>query len=67
MVGTKKLEVEISNTLYDRFYGTVITKKGPWRGRKEQAYKATHTAVEAALEEFLDSLENKEGDDSSSD
>ncbi len=62
-MGTKILEVEISDTLYDRFHRVVMDKEGPWRGRKEQAYKAIRAAVEVALEKFLNSLESK-GDDS---
>jgi len=57
-MGTKILEVEISDALYDRFFRLVMDKKGPWRGRREQAYKAIRTAVEVALEKFLNSLES---------
>jgi len=64
-MGTKKLEVEISETLYNRFYRVVVDKEGPWRSRKEQAYKAIRTAVEVALEQFLNYLESR-GDDSRS-
>ena len=39
-----------------------MDKEGPWRGRKEQAYKAIRAAVEVALEKFLNSLEARGGD-----
>ena len=61
-MGTKILEVEISDTLYNRFHRVVMDKEGPWRGRKEQAYKAIRAAVEVALEKFLNSLEARGGD-----
>jgi len=61
-MGTKKLQVEISETLYDRFYRVVTDKRGGWRGSKQPAYKAIQTAIEAALQEFLTSLESKGGD-----
>ncbi len=56
-MGTKMLQVEISDTLYDRFNSVVREKGGRWRGKKEAAYKAFQTAVEVAIEEFLNSLE----------
>lgn len=64
-MGTKKLQIEISDTLYDRLYRVVTDKKGRWRGSKQPAYKAIQTAVEAALQEFLNSLESKNDDNSS--
>jgi hypothetical protein len=56
IVGTKMLKVEISDTLYDRFNTLVREKGGRWRGKNEAAYKASQTAVEVALEKFLNSL-----------
>ncbi len=58
-MGTKMLHVEVSDTLYDRFYRAVTDKNGKWRGSEQSAGKAFQTAVEAALLEFLDSLENR--------
>lgn len=60
-MGTKTLKVEISDTLYDRFDSVVREKGGPWRGKNEAAYKAFQTAVEVALERFLNSLEKSGG------
>jgi len=59
-MGTKKLQVEISDTLYDRFYRAATAKKGKWRGSEQSAGKAFQTAVEAALLEFLNSIKNKD-------
>lgn len=56
-MGTEMLKVEISDTLYDRFDRVVTEKGGRWRGKNEAAYKAFQTAVEVALERFLNSLE----------
>ena len=56
-MGTKMLHVEVSDTLYDRFYQAATDKKGKWRGSKQSAGKALQTVVEAALLQFLDSLE----------
>ena len=61
----KILQVEISDTLYSRFYKAVTNKKGKWRGSEQSAGKAFQTAIEAALQEFLNSLENR-GNGSSS-
>lgn len=55
----KILQVEISDTLYNRFYKAVTNKKGKWRGSEQPAGKAFQTAIEAALQEFLNSLENR--------
>ena len=55
----KKLEVEISDTLYDRLYRVVPTPAFLWRNRRETAYRAIERAVETALKRFLDELENK--------
>ena len=66
-MGTKMLEVEISDTLYNRFYRAVMDKEGPWRGRREQAYKAIRAAVEVALDQFLNSLESRSSDSNSED
>ena len=55
-MGTKMLHVEVSDTLYDRFYRAATDKKGKWRGSEQSAGRAFQTAVEAALQCFLDSL-----------
>ena len=62
-MGTKTLQVEISEALYDRFYRVVTEKGGRWRSKnkKDAAYKAFQTAIEVALERFLDSLEKSGG------
>lgn len=57
---TKMLKVEISDTLYDRFNTLVREKGGRWRGKNEAAYKAFQTAVEVALEKFLNSFEQSD-------
>jgi len=60
-MGMTKLQVEISDTLYQRFYEMVTEKGGKWRSnnKKETAQKAVQSAVEVALEKFLDSLDNQ--------
>lgn len=60
----KKLDVEISNTLHDKFYRDVTEAGGIWRSKdkKETAYGAFQSAVEVALQEFLDSREKKHTD-----
>ncbi len=60
-MGMTKLQVEISDTLYQRFYEMVTKKGGKWRSnnKKETAQKAVQSAVEVALEKFLDSLDNQ--------
>ena len=65
-MGTKILHVEISDTLHDRFYRAATDKKGKWRGSKQSAGKAFQTAVEAALQEFLNSLESRDNGSSGS-
>lgn len=56
-MGTKKLDVEISDTLYDRFHRDVTEAGGIWRSKdkKETAQSALQSAMEVALKEFLDS------------
>ncbi len=63
-MGTKKLDVEISETLYNRFRESVTEPGGIWRGnyKKETAYSAFQSAVEEALKEFLDSRLKKLND-----
>ena len=56
-MATVTLKAEITEDLYDRFHRAATDKKGKWRGSKQSAEKALQTAVEAALECFLDSLE----------
>jgi len=51
------LKAEIPEDLYSRFYRVTADKKGKWRGSKQSAEKALQTAIEAALQYFLDSLE----------
>jgi len=55
-MGTKTLQVEISDNLYDRFNRIIREKGGQRRGKNEAAYKAFQTAVEVALEKFFNSL-----------
>jgi len=56
-MATVTLKAEIPEDLYSRFYRAATDKKGKWRGSKQSAGKALQTAVEAALLQFLDSLE----------
>ena len=58
-MGMRKLEVDISATLHDRLYRVATDPAILWRNRGETAYRAVERAVEAALERFLDDLENK--------
>ncbi len=56
-MATVILKAEIPEELYSKFYRSVTDKKGKWRGSKQSAEKALQTAIEAALQYFLDSLE----------
>ncbi len=56
-MATVILKAEIPEELYKRFHRAATDKKGKWRGSKQPAEKALQTAVEAALQCFLDSLE----------
>jgi len=60
-MGTKILQVEISDTLYDKFHRSVTEPGGLWRSKdkKETAQSAFQSAVEVALKEFLDSRDKK--------
>ena len=58
-MGKKTLEVEITDTLHDRLLRIVPDPIYLWRNRKEQAYRAVERAVESALTQFLDNLENR--------
>ena len=58
-MGMKKLEVEISDTLHDRLYRVVPDPALLWRNSEETAYRAVERAVQDALKNFLDDLENK--------
>lgn len=58
-MGTKVLEVEISNALHSRLYKIVPDPAYLWKNRKEPDYKAIERAVEVALTRFLDDLENR--------
>lgn len=51
------LKAEIPKDLYSRFYRVATDKKGKWRGSKQSAEKAFRTAIKAAMQYFLDSLE----------
>ncbi len=54
---TFTLKAEIPEDLYNRFRLAATNKKGKWRGSKQSPDKALQTATEAALQCFLDSLE----------
>jgi len=54
---TVTLKADLPEDLYNRFYKAATDKKGKWRGSKQSVGKALQTAVEAALNCFLDSLE----------
>ncbi len=56
-MGMKKLDVEVLDTLYDRFHQDVTEPGGIWRSKdkEETAHSAFQSAVEVALKEFLDS------------
>ena len=58
-MGTKMLQVEISDTLYDRLHTIVPDSAMLWRNRGEPAYRAVERAVEFALNQFLDNLESR--------
>lgn len=62
-MGIKKLDVEISDTLYDHFRQVVTEVGGKWRSKdkKETAGTAFQSAIEVALQRFLDSIEGKKG------
>lgn len=57
----KKIDIEISDTLHDKFYREVTKPGGIFRSKdkKETAGGAFQSAVEVALQEFLDSREKK--------
>jgi len=56
-MATVTIKAEISEDLYNKFYRSTTDKKGKWRGSKQSAEKAFQTAIKAALQYFLDSLE----------
>jgi hypothetical protein len=56
-MATVTLKAEIPDDLYNKFYRSATDKKGKWRGSKQSAEKAFQTAIQAALQCFLDSLE----------
>jgi hypothetical protein len=58
-MGTKMLQVEISDTLYDRLHRVAPDPSMLWRNRHEPAYRAIERAVEVALKRFLDDLESR--------
>jgi hypothetical protein len=55
-MATVTLKAEIPEDLYSKFYRSATDKKGKWRGSKQSAEKAFKTAIQAALQCFLDSL-----------
>lgn len=55
-MSTITLKAEIPEELYKEFYRSATDRKGKWRGNKQSAEKAFRTAIEAALQCFLDSL-----------
>ena len=58
-MGTKLLNVEISDTIHDRLYKIAPDPETNWRNTGETAYRAVERVVEAALTKFLDDLESK--------
>ena len=56
-MATVTLKADLPEELYNRFYRASTDKKGKWRGSKQSAEKAFQTAIKAALQYFLDSLE----------
>ena len=60
-MGIKKLDIEINDSLNDRFQREVTEPGGLWRSKnkKETAYGALQSALEVALTEFLDSRKGK--------
>ncbi len=56
-MATVTLKAEIPEELYSRFYKAATNKKGKWRGSEQTAEKARQTAIEAALQCFVDSLQ----------
>ena len=58
-MATIKLNAEIPEELFNRFRRAVTNKNGKWRGSKQSSEKAFQTAIEAALLQFLDSLDDK--------
>ena len=56
-MGTKTLQVEISDILHDRLYR--IAPDMLFRNRGETSYRAVERAVDLALTQFLDNLENR--------
>jgi hypothetical protein len=66
-MGMKKLDVEISDALYERFYQEVTKPGGLWRRgdyKRETARSAFRSAIETALAEFLDSRKKNWPDNS---
>jgi len=59
------LKAAIPEELYHQFRQAVTDKNGKWRGSKQTSEKAFQTAVEAALLQFLDSLNAKNNNSTS--
>ncbi len=60
-MATITLKVEIAEDLYGKSRRAATDKKGKWRGSKQSSDEAFQTAVEAALQRFLGSFEDKGG------
>lgn len=58
-MGTKTLQVDISDALHDRLHRVGGDPAMLWRNRREPAYRAIERAVDAALKRFLDDLESR--------
>lgn len=56
-MATVTVNAQIPEDLYTKFRRAATDKKGKWRGSKQSSEKALQTAIEAALQCFLDSLE----------
>ncbi len=59
MMGKIILQVEISDTLNDRLYRIVPDPVFLFRNKDEPGHRAVERAVEFALTQFLDNLENR--------
>ena len=53
------LKAKIPEELYYQFRHAATDKNGKWRGSKQSPEKAFRSAIEAALLQFLDSLNSK--------
>lgn len=55
-MATITLKAEIPEELYSKFYKAATDKNGNWRGSKQSAEQARQTAIVAALQLFIDSM-----------